>query len=92
LSSDRRGRGGGNLVVTSKSIFRRDSLDKSGLFPEWKKMSAPKSQVEKVNFRLLFSLLFFLPSLPSFLPSFFFYLNQNLNQNINETNFASDSC
>ncbi|EPY75386.1 synaptotagmin-like protein [Camelus ferus] len=25
----------------------RDSLDKSGLFPEWKKMSAPKSQVEK---------------------------------------------
>ncbi|XP_052591378.1 synaptotagmin-like protein 4 isoform X2 [Peromyscus californicus insignis] len=26
---------------------RRDSLDKSGLFPEWKKMSAPKSQVEK---------------------------------------------
>lgn len=30
------------------SDLRRDSLDKSGLFPEWKKMSAPKSQAEKV--------------------------------------------
>lgn len=29
------------------STSRRDSLDKSGLFPEWKKMSAPKSQVGK---------------------------------------------
>ncbi|XP_016051178.1 PREDICTED: synaptotagmin-like protein 4 [Miniopterus natalensis] len=29
------------------SDLRRDSLDKSGLFPEWKKMSAPKSQAEK---------------------------------------------
>ncbi|TEA25124.1 hypothetical protein DBR06_SOUSAS34710006, partial [Sousa chinensis] len=34
-------------IIASVSASRRDSLDKSGLFPEWKKMSAPKSQVEK---------------------------------------------
>ncbi|KAM5221240.1 synaptotagmin-like protein 4 isoform 2-T2 [Ctenodactylus gundi] len=36
-----------SLVAGSESVSRRDSLDKSGLFPEWKKMTAPKSQVEK---------------------------------------------
>uniref|UniRef100_A0A8D0NA17 Synaptotagmin-like protein 4 n=1 Tax=Sus scrofa TaxID=9823 RepID=A0A8D0NA17_PIG len=30
----------------TSSSMGRDSLDKSGLFPEWKKMSAPKFQVE----------------------------------------------
>ncbi|XP_063577057.1 tetraspanin-6 isoform X2 [Pongo abelii] len=36
-----------SFTADSDSTSRRDSLDKSGLFPEWKKMSAPKSQVEK---------------------------------------------
>ncbi|XP_021043691.1 synaptotagmin-like protein 4 isoform X2 [Mus pahari] len=36
-----------SYTADSDSTSRRDSLDKSGLFPEWKKMSAPKSQVEK---------------------------------------------
>ncbi|KAM8753528.1 synaptotagmin-like protein 4 isoform 2-T2 [Rhynchonycteris naso] len=36
-----------SYMADSDSTSRRDSLDKSGLFPEWKKMSAPKSQVEK---------------------------------------------
>nr|XP_017514396.1 synaptotagmin-like protein 4 isoform X2 [Manis javanica] len=36
-----------SYTADSDSLSRRDSLDKSGLFPEWKKMSAPKSQVEK---------------------------------------------
>lgn len=49
-SLDRRGRGEGDFIIASVSASRRDSLDKSGLFPEWKKMSAPKSQVEKVSF------------------------------------------
>lgn len=73
----RRGKGRSGSVITSDSTSRRDSLDKSGFFPEWKKMSAPRSQAEKVNFRLLVlpSLLslFFFPSFPSlfyFLPSF----------------------
>lgn len=34
-------------TADSDSTSRRDSLDKSTLFPEWKKMSAPKSQVAK---------------------------------------------
>nr|XP_012806729.1 synaptotagmin-like protein 4 isoform X3 [Jaculus jaculus] len=36
-----------SYTADSDSTSRRDSLDKSGLFPEWKKMSAPKSQVDK---------------------------------------------
>ncbi|XP_005700215.2 PREDICTED: synaptotagmin-like protein 4 isoform X2 [Capra hircus] len=36
-----------SYTADSDSVSRRDSLDKSGLFPEWKKMSAPKPQVEK---------------------------------------------
>ncbi|XP_036696821.1 synaptotagmin-like protein 4 isoform X3 [Balaenoptera musculus] len=36
-----------SYMADSDSTSRRDSLDKSGLFPEWKKMSTPKSQVEK---------------------------------------------
>ncbi|XP_045673480.1 synaptotagmin-like protein 4 isoform X1 [Phyllostomus hastatus] len=36
-----------SYTADSDSTSRRDSLDKSGLFPEWKKMSDPKSQVEK---------------------------------------------
>ncbi|XP_054443879.1 synaptotagmin-like protein 4 [Pteronotus mesoamericanus] len=36
-----------SYTADSDSTSRRDSLDKAGLFPEWKKMSAPKSQVEK---------------------------------------------
>ncbi|XP_076963411.1 synaptotagmin-like protein 4 [Callospermophilus lateralis] len=36
-----------SYTADSDSTSRRDSLDKSGLFPEWKKMSSPKSQVEK---------------------------------------------
>ncbi|XP_075855774.1 synaptotagmin-like protein 4 [Microcebus murinus] len=36
-----------SFTADSDNTSRRDSLDKSGLFPEWKKMSAPKSQVEK---------------------------------------------
>ncbi|XP_029785812.1 synaptotagmin-like protein 4 isoform X2 [Suricata suricatta] len=36
-----------SYTADSDSMSRRDSLDKSGLFPEWKKMSAPTSQVEK---------------------------------------------
>ncbi|XP_055464309.1 synaptotagmin-like protein 4 isoform X2 [Psammomys obesus] len=36
-----------SYTADSYSTPRRDSLDKSGLFPEWKKMSAPKFQVEK---------------------------------------------
>ncbi|XP_028637574.1 synaptotagmin-like protein 4 isoform X1 [Grammomys surdaster] len=36
-----------SYTADSDSTSRRDSLDKSGLFPEWKKMSAPKSQAEK---------------------------------------------
>ncbi|KAM7045127.1 synaptotagmin-like protein 4 isoform 1-T4 [Molossus nigricans] len=36
-----------SYTADSDSTSRRDSLDKSGLFPEWKKISAPKSQVEK---------------------------------------------
>lgn len=36
-----------SYAADSDSTSRRDSLDKSGLFPEWKKMSAPRSQVEK---------------------------------------------
>ncbi|ERE65783.1 synaptotagmin-like protein 4 isoform X1 [Cricetulus griseus] len=36
-----------SYTADSDSTSRRDSLDKSGLFPEWKKMSAPKSHVEK---------------------------------------------
>ncbi|XP_049983245.1 synaptotagmin-like protein 4 isoform X1 [Alexandromys fortis] len=36
-----------SYTADSDSTSRRDSLDKSGLFPEWKKMSAPKSKVEK---------------------------------------------
>ncbi|XP_064218678.1 synaptotagmin-like protein 4 [Aotus nancymaae] len=36
-----------SFTADSDSTSRRDSLDKSGLFPEWKKMSVPKSQVEK---------------------------------------------
>uniref|UniRef100_A0A5K1VKF1 Synaptotagmin-like protein 4 n=1 Tax=Sus scrofa TaxID=9823 RepID=A0A5K1VKF1_PIG len=35
-----------SYTADSDSMSRRDSLDKSGLFPEWKKMSAPKFQVE----------------------------------------------
>ncbi|KAF6091593.1 synaptotagmin like 4 [Phyllostomus discolor] len=35
-----------SYTADSDSTSRRDSLDKSGLFPEWK-MSDPKSQVEK---------------------------------------------
>ncbi|XP_005072559.1 synaptotagmin-like protein 4 isoform X1 [Mesocricetus auratus] len=34
-------------TADSDSTSRRDSIDKSGLFPEWKKMTAPKSHVEK---------------------------------------------
>ncbi|XP_055980166.1 synaptotagmin-like protein 4 isoform X1 [Sorex fumeus] len=37
-----------SYTADSDSTSRRDSLDKSGLFPEWKKMSAPKSQVPVV--------------------------------------------
>ncbi|CAH6780143.1 synaptotagmin-like protein 4 isoform X1 [Phodopus roborovskii] len=36
-----------SYTADSDSTSRRDSFDKSGLFPEWKKMSAPKSHVEK---------------------------------------------
>ncbi|KAM6151692.1 synaptotagmin-like protein 4 isoform 2-T2 [Rhynchocyon petersi] len=36
-----------SYAADSDSTSRGDSLDKSGLFPEWKKMSAPKSHVEK---------------------------------------------
>ncbi|XP_034509438.1 synaptotagmin-like protein 4 isoform X2 [Ailuropoda melanoleuca] len=36
-----------SYTADSDSLSRRGSLDKSGLFPEWKKMSAPTSQVEK---------------------------------------------
>lgn len=36
-----------SYTADSDSMSRRDSLDKSGLFPEWKKISAPTSQVEK---------------------------------------------
>ncbi|XP_021106120.1 synaptotagmin-like protein 4 isoform X2 [Heterocephalus glaber] len=36
-----------SYTADSDSTSRGDSLDKSGLFPEWKKMSAPRSQVEK---------------------------------------------
>eukprot|EP00071_Canis_lupus_P037809 XP_022271366.1 synaptotagmin-like protein 4 isoform X3 [Canis lupus familiaris] len=36
-----------SYTADSDSLSRRDSLDKSGLFPEWKKMSAPTSQLEK---------------------------------------------
>lgn len=36
-----------SYTADSDSTSRRDSLDKSGHFPEWKKMSAPKSQVGK---------------------------------------------
>nr|XP_054364624.1 synaptotagmin-like protein 4 isoform X1 [Mirounga angustirostris]XP_054364627.1 synaptotagmin-like protein 4 isoform X1 [Mirounga angustirostris]XP_054364630.1 synaptotagmin-like protein 4 isoform X1 [Mirounga angustirostris]XP_054364632.1 synaptotagmin-like protein 4 isoform X1 [Mirounga angustirostris]XP_054364634.1 synaptotagmin-like protein 4 isoform X1 [Mirounga angustirostris]XP_054364637.1 synaptotagmin-like protein 4 isoform X1 [Mirounga angustirostris] len=36
-----------SYTADSDSLSRRDSLDKSGLFPEWKKMSAPAPQVEK---------------------------------------------
>ncbi|XP_019482327.1 PREDICTED: synaptotagmin-like protein 4 isoform X1 [Hipposideros armiger] len=36
-----------SYTADSDSTSRRDSLDKSGLFPEWKKMSAPKSEVIK---------------------------------------------
>ncbi|KAM5289747.1 synaptotagmin-like protein 4 isoform 2-T2 [Glossophaga mutica] len=36
-----------SYMADSDSTSRKDSLDKSGLFPEWKKMSDPKSQVEK---------------------------------------------
>ncbi|XP_036893276.1 synaptotagmin-like protein 4 isoform X3 [Sturnira hondurensis] len=36
-----------SYTADSDSTSRRDSLDKSGIFPEWKKMSDPKSQVEK---------------------------------------------
>ncbi|XP_057394429.1 synaptotagmin-like protein 4 isoform X3 [Balaenoptera acutorostrata] len=36
-----------SYMADSDSTSRRDSQDKSGLFPEWKKMSTPKSQVEK---------------------------------------------
>uniref|UniRef100_A0A4W2G497 Synaptotagmin-like protein 4 n=1 Tax=Bos indicus x Bos taurus TaxID=30522 RepID=A0A4W2G497_BOBOX len=36
-----------SYTADSDTMSRRDSLDKSGLFPEWKKMSAPKPQVEK---------------------------------------------
>ncbi|XP_048192297.1 synaptotagmin-like protein 4 isoform X3 [Perognathus longimembris pacificus] len=36
-----------SYTADSDSTSRRDSLDKSGLFPEWKKMSVPKYQVEK---------------------------------------------
>ncbi|XP_075395331.1 synaptotagmin-like protein 4 [Tenrec ecaudatus] len=35
-----------SYTADSDSTSRRESLDKSGLFPEWKKMSAPKSQAE----------------------------------------------
>ncbi|XP_032476196.1 synaptotagmin-like protein 4 isoform X2 [Phocoena sinus] len=38
---------GRKIIQEQQKEPRRDSLDKSGLFPEWKKMSAPKSQVEK---------------------------------------------
>ncbi|XP_049983246.1 synaptotagmin-like protein 4 isoform X2 [Alexandromys fortis] len=37
----------GRKIIQEQKEARRDSLDKSGLFPEWKKMSAPKSKVEK---------------------------------------------
>ncbi|KAG8511200.1 Synaptotagmin-like protein 4 [Galemys pyrenaicus] len=40
-----------SYTADSDSTSRRDSLDKSGLFPEWKKMSAPKSQIEKASFK-----------------------------------------
>ncbi|XP_006901201.1 PREDICTED: synaptotagmin-like protein 4 [Elephantulus edwardii] len=36
-----------SYTADSDSTSREDSLDKSGLFPEWKKMTAPKHQVEK---------------------------------------------
>ncbi|XP_071069099.1 synaptotagmin-like protein 4 isoform X2 [Dasypus novemcinctus] len=36
-----------SYMADSDSTSRRDSLDKSSLFPEWKKMSAPKTQVGK---------------------------------------------
>nr|XP_051683426.1 synaptotagmin-like protein 4 isoform X1 [Oryctolagus cuniculus]XP_051683427.1 synaptotagmin-like protein 4 isoform X1 [Oryctolagus cuniculus] len=36
-----------SYTADSDSTSRTDSLDKSGLFPEWKKMSSPRSQVEK---------------------------------------------
>ncbi|ERE65782.1 synaptotagmin-like protein 4 [Cricetulus griseus] len=38
---------GRKIIQEQQKESRRDSLDKSGLFPEWKKMSAPKSHVEK---------------------------------------------
>ncbi|XP_036126540.1 synaptotagmin-like protein 4 isoform X2 [Molossus molossus] len=38
---------GRKIIQEQQKEPRRDSLDKSGLFPEWKKISAPKSQVEK---------------------------------------------
>ncbi|XP_060263930.1 synaptotagmin-like protein 4 isoform X4 [Ovis aries] len=38
---------GRKIIQEQQKEPRRDSLDKSGLFPEWKKMSAPKPQVEK---------------------------------------------
>ncbi|XP_024602303.1 synaptotagmin-like protein 4 isoform X2 [Neophocaena asiaeorientalis asiaeorientalis] len=38
---------GRKIIQEQQKEPRRDSLDKSGLFPEWKKMSAPKSQVKK---------------------------------------------
>ncbi|XP_045661102.1 synaptotagmin-like protein 4 isoform X2 [Ursus americanus] len=38
---------GRKIIQEQQKEPRRDSLDKSGLFPEWKKMSAPTSQVEK---------------------------------------------
>ncbi|XP_025862365.2 synaptotagmin-like protein 4 isoform X2 [Vulpes vulpes] len=38
---------GRRIVQEQQKEPRRDSLDKSGLFPEWKKMSAPTSQLEK---------------------------------------------
>uniref|UniRef100_A0A8C6HK09 Synaptotagmin-like protein 4 n=1 Tax=Mus spicilegus TaxID=10103 RepID=A0A8C6HK09_MUSSI len=36
-----------SYTADSDSTSRRGARSKSGLFPEWKKMSAPKSQVEK---------------------------------------------
>uniref|UniRef100_A0A8C5ZQV3 Synaptotagmin-like protein 4 n=1 Tax=Marmota marmota marmota TaxID=9994 RepID=A0A8C5ZQV3_MARMA len=65
-----------SYTADSDSTSRRDSLDKSGLFPEWKKMSSPKSQVEKVNQAICLSFssfpssLFLPPSRTSFLLSF----------------------
>nr|XP_055194537.1 synaptotagmin-like protein 4 isoform X2 [Nyctereutes procyonoides] len=38
---------GRRIIQEQQKEPRRDSLDKSGLFPEWKKMSAPTSQLEK---------------------------------------------